>query len=99
MKRIPLRAKDGSVRAYALVDDEDFEHLSEWNWSLNPQGYAQRTVTMHAEIMGEMSDHVDRDGLNNRRGNLRPATKAQNAQNLSIRCDSSSGYRGVKIGR
>lgn len=30
--RIPLRARDGSIRAYALVDAADAEWLSQWTW-------------------------------------------------------------------
>jgi hypothetical protein len=40
-------------------------------------------------------DHEDRDGLNNRIGNLRPATKSLNAQNSVSRSDSRTGLRGV----
>jgi len=41
--RIPLRARDGSVRAWAIVDREDAD-LAELRWSLGSKGYAQRTT-------------------------------------------------------
>lgn len=44
MERIPLKKKDGSVRAYVLVDDADFEWLNQWAWSMSSNGYAKRAV-------------------------------------------------------
>jgi len=38
-------------------------------------------------------DHVDRDGLNNRRKNLRLATNAENAMNMPAR--NATGFKGV----
>lgn len=40
-------------------------------------------------------DHINGDGLDNRRSNLRVCTKAQNQQNARIRRDNTSGYKGV----
>jgi hypothetical protein len=40
-------------------------------------------------------DHEDRDKGNNRWVNLRPATKAQNSQNRTLRNGSTSGFKGV----
>ncbi len=40
-------------------------------------------------------DHRDNDGLNNRWGNLREATKAQNACNSRIPKTNSTGFKGV----
>lgn len=40
-------------------------------------------------------DHVDGDRINNRLANLREATASQNACNIKVRSDNTSGYRGV----
>jgi hypothetical protein len=40
-------------------------------------------------------DHADRDRSNNRKGNLRAATPAQNVQNSSAHRDSAAGLKGV----
>lgn len=64
---IPLRNRAGDVRAYAIVDPQDFDWLSEWSWSLTDRGYVKRSertddgrtivFRMHREIMG--LDHGD----------------------------------------
>lgn len=102
MKEIPLT--QGKI---ALVDDEDFERLSQWKWHARKttQGmYAARTegnqkIFMHNELIfvdaGKEVDHKDGDGLNNQKGNLRPATHVQNTWNSKRRSDNSSGFKGV----
>lgn len=64
-----------------------------------------RTVGMHIVILerilgrvllpGEECDHRDRHGLNNRRGNLRLASRQENNRNQGLRSDNKSGVRGV----
>jgi hypothetical protein len=60
--RIPLRRTDGTVRAFALVDEEDYERINAYRWSLATVGYAVRNlpyvdgkptgvVYMHREIL------------------------------------------------
>lgn len=106
MKRIPL-----SRNKFALVDDSDFNALSKYSWYAAKRGrglfYAVRTlgnqkIYMHREILGLGSKnaldghHMDGDGLNNQRHNLRAATTSQNiAGHREKSSDASSKYRGV----
>lgn len=55
------------------------------------------TIKMHTLITGwARVDHIDHDGLNNRRDNLRPSTRGQNAANERKRSDgTTSRYKGV----
>ena len=120
--RIPLRARDGSVRAWAIVDREDAD-LAELGWyvhSIRNSGlmYARyrggKPVTlsesfsaryMHRIILwrklgGEvgpdaLTDHANGDGLDNRRSNIRPATRSQNGANRQARRKFASIYTGV----
>lgn len=94
-----LCLRDGAI---AIVDASDFEWLSKYEWSLHTGGYAQRRVGsrriyMHAAIAGPHHDHRNGNRLDNRRSNLRPATKSQNAANSRMRSDNRSGYRGVSF--
>lgn len=41
-KEVPLRAKDGSIRAVAIVDAIDYERAMKYTWSLSGNGYALR---------------------------------------------------------
>jgi hypothetical protein len=53
-------------------------------------------VRMHQLITGwSRTDHRNGDGLDNRRGNLRPATNAQNQHNQRPQLGGSSAYKGV----
>lgn len=56
----------------------------------------RRTITMHALIMGQpFIDHVNHNGLDNQRHNLRPATHVQNAGNSRKNPGKTSRYKGV----
>lgn len=91
-----------------LVSDEDYEKLAGFKWHID-RGYAKRntrlpsgkhgTQYMHREIMdpppGMVVDHIDHDGLNNTRENLRVVTQQQNVQHRRAAHNSTSGVRGV----
>ncbi len=62
------------------------------------------TIIMHRLITGAPPgvhvDHIDGNGLNNQRSNLRLCTRSQNLANSRLNCKNKSGYKGVfKIAR
>ena len=96
----------------ALIDAADYERLIQWRWCAswskdNRQFYALRksqgrNIWMHREILGlvrgdgKEADHKNRNTLDNRRENLRIATRSQNQCNKLTKVQSKSGYRGVR---
>lgn len=108
--QIPLRRGDGTVRAYALVDAEDFGRLGGYRYSMSSNGYARRRAPggthwppLHRDVMGLTKgdpwdvDHISGDRLDCRKANLRLCTRAENHQNrtASARAGSTSEHRGV----
>jgi hypothetical protein len=94
----------------AIIDKEDAHLVLPYKWQANVkhpktgQIYAQRKIDgkitgMHRVIAGakpgEQVDHRDRDGLNNRRANLRVCTVMQNRQNNPLYSVNPTGLRGV----
>lgn len=63
----------------------------------------QGRVYMHRVILGApaglLIDHINGDGLDNRRCNLRLATKAENQRNRRVPSTNTSGYKGVTWSR
>lgn len=92
---------------FARVDPADYPALAVHKWSAARQGRsiyavrseAARQLRMHRVIMKApghlVCDHIDHDGLNNTRGNLRLCTRAQNARNQRRRTGGTSRYKGV----
>lgn len=94
----------------AIVDDEDFPVVSRFRWFAHFNGrkwYAMRetagqVIRMHRLILGadcdgKFVDHRNGDGLDNRRSNLRAATKSQNAVNRGARSNSKHGLVGISF--
>lgn len=115
MKQISLINSDKKV----LVDDEDFEYLTEYAWweyipkkgvstyaygvKLPRRTTGEKVVKMHRLITNApkelVVDHVDNNGLNNCKDNLRLVTLAQNSQRANNSASNPnkkhSKYRGV----
>ena len=119
MKQIPLSIKHGNQRegkepVFAIVDDEDYDYLIQFNWSVAKSYrtlfYAMRgtwdkithkksCIQMHRLIMncpqGMVIDHINHDGLDNRKENLRICTHAENSRNRKMGHRTDSKYKGV----
>ena len=99
MKEIPLSGPGGRGLAL-LVDDDDYELMSQFRWHANKDGegryYPVVTLTAHQLLVDyPLTDHVNGNGLDNTRDNLREATYLQNSMNRGLRSDSRTGYKGV----
>ncbi len=104
VREIPL-TKD----RVALVDDEDYDRVTRHKWQLTPSNrtdYAGRRVNygngrvmerLHRVVLeapeGVEVDHINNDGLDCRRENLRLATRGQ--QNQNQRSRRAGGLKGV----
>ena len=99
MKKI-LLSKQGKIQKYAFVDDADYEWLRKFRWSAHKtrggqwcaerwvRGRKKRMLKMHREILGAKKgqeiDHINRNGLDNQRKNLRICSRSENLINRGL---------------
>ena len=94
----------------AIVDAEDFEWLNQWKWYIGSHGYACRrpwlkkekryeTILLHRFVNQTprelLTDHKNRNKLDNRKCNLRTGNKSLNGINRGLQSNNTSGYKGV----
>ena len=89
------------------IDDDDYEKIHQYKWNIRKYGrtsyaYACKNgvrILMHRLIMnaeiGQIIDHIDGNGLNNLKSNLRFCTHKENMWNSRKRKDNKSGHKGV----
>ncbi len=108
-RKIPL-----TQGKFAIVDEEDYEELNKYKWyALNHRGHfyagrvdikdgRRRNMTMHRQLINcpidKVIDHKNHNGLDNRKANLRVATRQQNSWNIKKRPGKkSSQFKGVSF--
>lgn len=100
------------IEMFIIFDWEDYDLISKYSWHLTSsrklsyvQGYIPgnrkaTNVKFHRLVMNApkttLIDHINGNTLDNRKGNLRQSTVAENNSNLTrVRKNNTSGYRGV----
>ncbi len=89
-----------------LADAEDIDKIKGKSWRVTSHGYAATTenglvVYMHRLIMkdllreGHEIDHANGNKADNRKCNLRVCQHKENARNLGIQKNNTSGFPGV----
>jgi HNH endonuclease len=104
-----LERRDGT-RLECVIDTADYASLKSYHWCAHRSRHTFYAVAwingkmreMHSLLVSaEQVDHIDQDGLNNRRNNLRAATHSQNGANRRTNQSNkiTSRFRGVRQSR
>lgn len=96
---------------WTLIDESDYPLIAQFKWYAVKDGHNVYAATnikigdsytnqrMHRLILdakqGQIVDHINKDGLDNRRENLRLVDNAQNRMNASKYTQGTSQYKGV----
>ncbi len=95
----------------ALVDDSDYPSVSKYHWCAHTNGYVWYAIGrvngtaqfLHRLLMnapkGILVDHIDGNGLNCQRSNMRLCDKYQNQANKGLTVRNTSGFKGVSWDR
>lgn len=93
------------------IDEADLLLLGGWRWKAYSHGHTwyvrrqqnarPRNLYLHRVLMnppvGYEVDHINRDGLDNSRSNLRIVTRDVNQRNTRVSHFSKSGAKGIEL--
>jgi len=96
---------------HTLINEEDLDEVVARRWCINKKEEGKRTsyvrstttsMKLHQLLLGEppegqVIDHINGDGLDNRRENLRFCTQGENHANEAKRVGGSSDFKGVSF--
>lgn len=98
-------------RGFTLIDLDDWKKVSKYRWTLNKKEKGKHTNYARASINGKKTslhtfvfhdchtemiiDHINGDGLDNRKSNLRTCSDSENKRNQKKRIDGVSVFKGV----
>ncbi len=103
MKQIPL-----TRGLFALVSSKDYAWLSSFTWRAIkvPKSRTWYAMTLNSTLMHRLIlrphensqvDHINGNGLDNRRENLREVTPGLNSQNAQLSLANTTGVKGVSF--
>jgi hypothetical protein len=93
--------EDGEEKARAIIDNDEADQIKKYKWYLSNTGYATAGghLLMHRLINktpeGVLTDHINRNKLDNRKVNLRNCDSFDNVFNRGAVVTSKSRIRGV----
>lgn len=97
-----------SAEHVALIDSNDYDRVKAYRWWRDGRGYVcahidHKVNKLHRYLLDAEArfevDHINLDPLDNRRSNLRLATRKQNSYNIGLNRNNTSGYKGVSFDR
>lgn len=101
----------GNLRGTIIVDKEDYDTIKEFQWHIEDSRrglqYGQantngkipnKTIRIHRLLMPDAKqvDHINHNGLDNRRVNLRPCNNRENNCNKNFSMNPKSGHTGIR---
>ena len=101
----------GNLRGSIIIDKEDYDIMKVHQWHIDNSRrnlqYAQttikssippKTLRMHRLLMPDSPqiDHINHNGLDNRKENLRACNNRENNCNKNFQRNPKSGYTGIR---
>lgn len=97
----------GTITGTIIIDKDDIDKVNIYQWHIEHSrkniyyaqaSYKGKTIRLHKLILPSLKqiDHINHNGLDNRKSNLREATNAENNRNKNFSRSPLSGYTGIR---